>query len=390
MVWRSAQFPRIETLDARHRFLEEPDVSLPVDVRDNSGGGLVGVKSNIRVKGQAWTAGIGARKGDIALEDAAIIATLRAAGADFLSRLNMDEAALGASSWNPSFQITDNPVARGHSAGGSSGGSAAAVAAGACDIALGTDTLGSVRIPAAYCGVLGLKTTQGSLPMSGVFPLAPSLDALGFLASGIAALRKAVLICGLGREDVLERIVVFEETRAKTVTHYAEQALTAAAAALREAGIEVERQAPRVDYASVRADAFVQTEVEAAEALAGTTGLSSGVQKMLDYGVAVPAEKRTRIKSRLSVASKAIRGLVAQRTAILLPTVAAPAFARGELAPAGQADFTALANVAGLPALSVPLPGGDVPASVQLIGPPRSEDALVNLAEVVIAANGVI
>ena len=102
------------------------------------------------------------------------MARLRAAGADLFCKTNLLEYAAG--SVNPAYGMTFNPHDLGAPSGGSSGGSAALVAAGVCDHALGTDTGGSIRIPASYCGIVGLKPTSGSLPLDGVFPLSPSCD----------------------------------------------------------------------------------------------------------------------------------------------------------------------------------------------------------------------
>ncbi len=98
----------------------------------------------------------------------------------------MDEAALGALGDNPVFGRCHNPRAHDHTAGGSSSGSAAAVAAGLCIAALGTDTLGSVRIPASYCGIVGFVPSAGRVDSTGVLPLAPSLDRIGVLARTVA------------------------------------------------------------------------------------------------------------------------------------------------------------------------------------------------------------
>ena len=139
--------------------------AIEVELQHPSGSGplqgrLVGLKANIAVEGALWTAGLGHRKAVVADQDALITRRLRDSGASVLPGLNMDAAALGGATDNPDFGRTFNPHAPDCSAGGSSGGSAAAVASGLVEMALGTDTLGSVRIPASYCGVFGLKPTE--------------------------------------------------------------------------------------------------------------------------------------------------------------------------------------------------------------------------------------
>ena len=122
-----------------------------------------------------------------ATEDSAAVASMIAAGAVPLGATNMDEFASGFTTENSHVGPTRNPHDLGRSAGGSSGGSAAAVAAGLVDLALGTDTNGSIRVPASFCGVFGLKPTYGRLSRRGVFPFSTSLDHVGLFARSTAA-----------------------------------------------------------------------------------------------------------------------------------------------------------------------------------------------------------
>lgn len=122
---------------------------------------------------------------------ATVVERLEAAGAVIVSRTNLHEFAYGFSSENPWFGPVRNPLDSETSAGGSSGGSAVAVAAGQVPIAIGTDTGGSVRVPAALCGVYGLKVTHGRIPLTGVFPLAASLDSVGPIAATVEDLSVA-------------------------------------------------------------------------------------------------------------------------------------------------------------------------------------------------------
>ncbi len=128
-----------------------------------------------------------------------VIVRLRKAGAAIAGILNMEEAALGAKTDNPHFGATHNPHRKGFSPGGSSGGSGAAVAAGLCDVALGTDTMGSVRIPAAHCGVYGFKPATARVSQDGLDPADASLDAIGPLARSLDMLeRVACVISDMG------------------------------------------------------------------------------------------------------------------------------------------------------------------------------------------------
>ncbi|MBT8213493.1 MAG: amidase [Acidimicrobiia bacterium] len=145
----------------------------------------VAVKDLIDQASLATTAGSSFLR-EPASSTAPCLRNLEAAGVTLLGRTNLHEFAFGFSSENDWFGPVRNPLDPATSAGGSSGGSAAAVAAGVVPAAIGTDTGGSVRVPAALCGVVGLKVTHGSIDTSGVFPLAPSLDTVGPIAASVA------------------------------------------------------------------------------------------------------------------------------------------------------------------------------------------------------------
>ena len=125
-------------------------------------------------------------------QDAATVQMLEQAGAILLGKLNMHEIALGVTNVNPHYGAARNPWERTRSTGGSSGGSAAAVRAGMCMGSLGTDTGGSIRIPASLCGVVGLKPTYGRVSLRGVIPLSRNLDHAGPLARSVARYRAAL------------------------------------------------------------------------------------------------------------------------------------------------------------------------------------------------------
>ncbi|MET0284902.1 MAG: amidase [Polyangiales bacterium] len=155
-----------------------------------------------------WT-----RTHEPAAHNAPVVAQLLDAGADLIGVTILDELAFSLAGINEFHGTPENPRAEGRLCGGSSCGSAAAVAAALCDFALGTDTAGSVRVPAAFCGLFGIRSSQGALSAEGVLPLAPSFDAVGFLARDAHTFHAVgkVLYGGEPPTQNLERVLIAED-----------------------------------------------------------------------------------------------------------------------------------------------------------------------------------
>ncbi len=372
-------------------------------------GRIVGLKANIAVAGTAWTAGLEHRAKHIADTDAVVTRRLRESGALVLPGLNMDAAALGGTTDNPYFGRTTNPHAPEHSVGGSSGGSAAAVAASLVDVAIGTDTLGSVRIPASYCGVYGLKPTYGLIGRSGIVPLAPSLDTVGPMAARAADLWALLqAIAGPDLDDSGSRVAptdgmtVLADTsvqglrigvprQIETVACEAEvlTALAQAKDALNASGVRIQDvDMPGWQPGKLRHKAFLVTEAEGAVAFSAELNaggvLPSSVEAMLNFGARMGTAKLVSALYEIDAARAQVQRTFCDVDVLLTPTTPQRAFHAAETAPANQADFTALANAGGVPAVAVPvwLTGSKRPASVQLIGPHWSERTLIQLAQV--------
>ncbi len=337
-----------------------------------------GIKANIAVEGLPWHAGIGSLAGRIAARDAATVAALRQAGAAVIATLHMEEGALGAKTDNPHFGPVHNPHRLGYSPGGSSGGSGVAVAAGIVDAALGTDTMGSVRIPASHCGVYGFKPATARVSQDGLEPADLSLDAIGVLARDLATLERAARVISdfgegaiEGRGVTLEGYGVEVDAEVAAVFARACAALPAAPATARLTHLQ-----SRIRWAG-----FISVSKAMAAHLEGVS-VSPHLAKLLTYGPRRKAEDWAEDQAILAATAQEVRALVGAHGFLILPTVPNLPFPHTAPEPAGQADFTCLANIAGLPALSIPA-GWSVdglPIGVQIIAAAGAEAALFALA----------
>lgn len=359
-------------------------------------GGLDGVpvaiKDNIDIAGLPSSGGIGHYAGAMALRDAAIVAQLKAAGAVLIGKTNLHEAALGATTDNPWFGRCDNPLRAGFTPGGSSGGSAAAVAAAMCVLAVGTDTMGSVRIPAAYCGIAGFKPTRGALALDGVMPLSPTLDSLGLMAASAALLAGAWHALTDTAAPAVPQVPVWRIALARDFPDEQSAPLAAlmqnAASTMCAHGIApLEQSLADVPFTGLRRDAFILCEIEgaavhAAALAADPEGFSPQLRAMLGFGARQAPARAMEVRERLLASAAHLAALLDGVDALLLPTTPQAAFAHGMRVPDNQADFTVLANVTGWPAISIPW-GRDasgMPLGLQLIGKADSDAQLLALA----------
>lgn len=177
---------------ARQRILEHADLNAFISVSSEDGEGtVVAVKDLVDVAGMVTTGGGVILPREPAAKDAPVITRLRREGCVVIGKANLHEFAYGVTSENPHYGAVRNPHDVNRVAGGSSGGSAVAVAAGMCDWAVGSDTGGSIRIPASFCGVVGFKPAYGSIDTTGVIPLSRSLDTLGPMAADVETVARA-------------------------------------------------------------------------------------------------------------------------------------------------------------------------------------------------------
>lgn len=365
----------------------------------------VAIKDNIDVAGLPTTDGTAHFAHRIARTDAHVTARLRAAGAVILGKLNMHEGALGATTDNPFWGRCDNPRAPGHTPGGSSGGSAAAVAAGYLPLTLGSDTLGSVRIPAAYCGLWGLKPTRGLIGRSGLSTLSWTLDTIGPIAGSATDLALALAVLAgsdpddpasldLSMADVALPLtgsitLGIPDLGGAVLEPEVKSAFSAFCARLQAKGARlINVTIAGWDPPALRRAGLLLAEAEVGLRLGSiidedNSGFSPDFRALVTFGRSAAVAKLLAAQHRLYVTRPAVLAGLAGVEALLLPAAPQRAFRHGTAVPQGQADLTALASAAGLPAIAFPIatPKGALPVSAQLIGRPFDDMRLIGLAE---------
>lgn len=359
----------------------------------------VGLKSNIALTGQPHTAGSRILARHVATQDAEVTARLKRAGAVILGLTNMHEFAWGGTTANPHYGQARNARDAERIPAGSSGGSGAAVAAGSAFAALGTDTGGSVRLPAAMNGIYGLRPGVGRLPVDGIFPLAFSLDTVGPMtrsARDAALLFDAMDETPQGARPHLPRRIglpaayVFDRLEAPV-----ERAFQAWLDAQRALGLEiVEIDVPDMDRAVdalVIADAAEPTALHDAWLDQCPEAYGADVRAQLLAGRSIRATEYLHAQRFRTAFRADVLAALQEVDVIAMPTLpfVAPKVGQGEVILSGHAEstltanmrFTALASCAALPALSLPAPTEGLPVGIQLIGPDGSERALMGFAD---------
>jgi Asp-tRNA(Asn)/Glu-tRNA(Gln) amidotransferase A subunit family amidase len=371
----------------------------------------VSIKDNLDVAGLPTRSGMPATPA-AAARDAHVVERLRHAGAVILGKTHVPEGSLNASSTNPHTGAAHNPWRQGYQAGGSSGGAATAVAAGLCTVAIGTDSLGSIRIPASYCGVYALKPTHGEISTHGMVPAARRLDCIGLIARGVDDLGVLLhLLAGYDGDDPRSRrrhvdlaLPDWEpgKLRAGVLGDLAafdtEPEVAAAFAKAMDTLRPELGQCSIVDFGDfpmqrARRAAFFLIEAEMlvthAAALAdGQHPVSPQLERLLAYARGRSAADYARADRMLDAAVVASRRLFAGIDVLVTPTTPQAAFALDAALPDNQGDFTCFANFSGCPAVTIPmgLTADGLPVGLQFLGPPGSDLRLLELAQVCAAA----
>ncbi|MCA9361346.1 Asp-tRNA(Asn)/Glu-tRNA(Gln) amidotransferase subunit GatA [Candidatus Kaiserbacteria bacterium] len=393
----------------------------------------IAVKNNILIKGKKATAASRMLENYVATYDATIIERLREAGAILVGATNMDEFAMGSSTENSAFGPTKNPQDTARVPGGSSGGSAAAVAMGAVPVAIGTDTGGSIRQPASYCGLVGYKPTYGAVSRYGLIAMGSSLDQAGPLANSVADAELIhSVMSGLDDRDATTiddntypKVDIKETYTIGIPRHFLKegidegvlQAFETHVADLEKAGHKiVEIELPL--FAKGLAAYYVSMPAEVSSNLARFDGMRYGLSESGDDLLAVYENSRAKgfgneVKRRILLGTyvlssgyydayygkaEAARVLMREELnqvftkvdLVLTPSAPTPAFRFGEFADPlsvyKQDIFTVPVNLTGVPAISIPActvqcDGKTLPVGVQYIAPHAGDLRLFDIGK---------
>ncbi len=398
------------------------------------------IKDNILIRGHIATAASKILRNYVASYDAFAIKKLKEAGAIFLGRANMDEFAMGSSTENSAYGPTKNPHDHAMVAGGSSGGSAAAVAAGLCMGALGSETGGSIRQPSAFCGTVGLKTTYGAVSRSGLMAMASSLDQIGPIAQTVEDAEKVFSVISvkdefdstsveLGVSDPkwgprpqggqIERIGVPKEYFGEGLDPRIKKAIDRVVEKLSKNYEIVELNLPYTKYAL--SCYYIIVPAEVSSNMARYDGIRYGVRqegkdllevykKSRGEGIGLEVRRRillgtyvlshgyydayyTKAQKVKSLIKKDFNDAFSEVDVILAPTTPTLPFKIGEKAKDPLAMYlsdiyTIPANLAGVPALSLPIgwetdDDKKLPIGMQLISAHFEESKLFELGKII-------
>lgn len=398
-TYESSAFAEADAADARRR----NGISLgPLD------GVIVSIKDLFDVRGEVTRGGCAVLLNEklVAAEDADAVRRLRAGGAIIIAKTNMSELAFSGVGTNPHFGTPGNPLDRSRVPGGSSSGAAVAVADGFCEISIGTDTGGSVRIPAALCGLTGFKPTQGRVSREGVFPLSRTLDCVGPIGRSVAdcvsvdqvlsgdsrpvaalpleGLRLGVVL-GLPFKDITLEIVAVFQAAAEILSNQG----------TRITSVEV-REIEDMRELNARTGGIVAAEAFALHAgrMASGDQMDPHVAARIDKGRNVSAATYIELLSERRRLMLGLDDLWDCFDLLAMPTVPIPAPTIAEVAAPDRFNDrnllllrnTSIANFFDCPAISLPIQHGGAIAGFTLMARPRADRRLLAIASGVEAA----
>ncbi|NMG40301.1 amidase [Chelativorans sp. ZYF759] len=383
--------------DPLNAFLERPEAEVPHAASGPLSGLTLAVKDIYDIAGQKTGGGNPHKLAEApaAVRTAPALQKLLNAGARFIGRTQTDELTFSLMGQNAHYPEPVNPAAPDRVTGGSSSGSAAAVAGGLADIALGSDTGGSIRAPASFCGLIGLRTTHGAITLEGAMPLAPSLDTFGWFARDIETYARvgALLLAGNAEAPASPRLLRMEVLDALLLGQAERDEYQRMLASVRSAMGEPRTvPAPTLPVDDLywsfrRIQAYEAWAVHGPFLTGGDRQLGPGVKERFEFGATLGCETAAAETKKRQAFREELRALLGDDGFLVLPTVPSAAPLRSASFETIQ-DYReralrllCLSGLSGFPQITLPLGGIDgAPFGISLIGPAGSDLKLIGLA----------
>ena len=360
-------------------------------------GELFVVKPNIRVKSFPYTGGIKEYESSISLTDDPIITNIKNNGGIIIASTNMDEAAFGGDTSSSFYGRCINPINKNLSVGGSSGGSAAAISAGIVKYSIGTDTMGSVRIPASYCGVVGYKPSSLICSNRDLILLSDTYDTIGFMSNKVNNISNIYLLINFLNYKKSEIKIRNKEIKCIVPTQVLEGEIKPnvlkdfkfTISKLKKNNINIVIK--NLDFWSPnyhRKALLKIVEHEGAQNLNelidnDKSQITDNLRKNLLYGKNIKSKEIQTLKFELNKLKNKIELLFEDYDLIITPTTPQNSFNISDKTPENQANFTCLANIADLPSLCLPFYSKNKqPSSLQLISSNMNDEFLIEISSV--------
>ena len=360
-------------------------------------GELFVVKPNIRVESFPYTGGIKEYESSISLTDDPLITNIKNNGGIIIASTNMDEAAFGGDTSSSFYGRCINPINKNLSVGGSSGGSAAAISAGIVKYSIGTDTMGSVRIPASYCGVVGYKPSSLICSNRDLILLSDTYDTIGFMSNKVNNISNIYVLINFLNYEKSEIKIKKKEIKCIVPTQVLEGEIKPnvlkdfkfTISKLKKNNINIVIK--NLDFWSPnyhRKALLKIVEHEGAQNLNelinnDKSQITDNLRKNLLYGKNIKSKEIQTLKFELNKLKNKIELLFEDYDLIITPTTPQNSFNISDKTPENQANFTCLANIADLPSLCLPFYSKNKqPSSLQLISSNMNDEFLIEISSV--------
>jgi aspartyl-tRNA(Asn)/glutamyl-tRNA(Gln) amidotransferase subunit A len=358
-------------------------------------GKLIAVKSNIRIKSYPFTAGIKEFDNNISNYNDPLIELIKNSGGIIIGMTNMDEAAFGGDTSTSFYGTCINPINKNYSVGGSSGGSAAAISSGIVKYAIGTDTMGSVRIPGSYCGIVAFKPSSQLIDNTHIKMLSQTYDTIGLMGKKVINIKELFNIINVNKtyssnkkqNDELNIIVpnqIFDDNIGDDVLNNFKVVVRT----LRKNNINVEYKninywMPNHHRKSLLKIVEYEGSINFKALLENKKSkISENLRSNLIYGKKINKEKISNIMKDLNCLKYNMSKTLHNNNLIIMPTTPQTSFNRKFLAPCNQANFTSLANISDLPSIAIPIykKNNLLPFSLQILSSNKNDSYLLKIS----------